>query len=243
MTLSLPSREHKEGYVHELFNSIAPKYDFLNTMMSMGMDKSWRRLTVSLAEVQSGESVLDICCGTGQMTMELARAVGREGHVTGLDFSEKMLEIAGRTIENSPYREAITLLQGNAMELPFPDNSFDAVTVGWGLRNVPDIERVVREMTRVVRPGRMIVSLDMGKPQLPVFRQCYWLYFDKLVPLMGKIWAHQKSAYTYLHDSAVAFLNQKELTGLFVRTGLVDARYRNLVGGVVAVVAGRKPLS
>lgn len=242
MTLNLPSREHKEGYVHELFNAIAPKYDLLNTMMSVGLDKSWRRAAVRAAEVRPADQVLDICCGTGQMTMELARAVGPAGQVTGLDFSEKMLEIAQSTVDQSDLKERITLIQGNAMALPFPDNSFDAVTVGWGLRNVPDIQQVVGEMIRVVKPGRMVVSMDMGKPEMPVFKQGYWLYFEKLVPLMGKIWANEKSAYTYLCDSAKAFLNQQELKALFSESGLLEARYHNFVGGAVAIVLGRKAI-
>lgn len=224
-----------------MFNSIAPRYDLLNTLMSLGMDKRWRQLAVKRSGVLPGGRALDICCGTGMITVELARAVGSDGHVTGLDFSQNMLNIARQRVSRSPWQEVVDLVAGNAMSLPFEENSFDAVTVGWGLRNVPDIKTVVTEMVRVTKPGGMVVSLDMAKPELPVFKQIYWLYFEKLVPLMGKIWAKQESAYSYLHNSARAFTPQKELADIFREAGLEETGYQNLFGGVVALVAGRKP--
>jgi demethylmenaquinone methyltransferase/2-methoxy-6-polyprenyl-1,4-benzoquinol methylase len=239
--LNLPSKKNKEQFVRDMFNSIAPRYDLLNTLMSLGMDRRWRLLAVKRSRVLPGGRALDICCGTGMLTLELARAVGREGHVIGLDFSQNMLDIARQRVNRSPLQGIIDLVSGNAMSLPFEENSFDAVTVGWGLRNVPDIKTVVKEMERVVKPGGMVVSLDMAKPELPVFKQIYWLYFEKLVPLMGKVWAKQETAYSYLHNSARAFTHQKELANIFRETGLVETGYTNLFGGVVALVAGKKP--
>ncbi|MDW7674390.1 MAG: demethylmenaquinone methyltransferase [Bacillota bacterium] len=236
----LPSKEEKASYVQGMFDSIAARYDLLNSIMSFGFDKSWRRFAVKRAEPKAGGNCLDICCGTGMITMELAKVVGNDGKVTGLDFSENMLKVAQSNIEEFPLKDSITLIQGNAMELPFPDNSFDCVTVGWGLRNVPDIYQVVKEMRRVIIPGGKVVSLDMAKPTAPVFKQGYWLYFDKLVPLMGKIWAGKKSAYDYLHNSSVEFPAQAELAQIFAKVGLQETRYHNLLGGVVAVVEGRK---
>jgi demethylmenaquinone methyltransferase/2-methoxy-6-polyprenyl-1,4-benzoquinol methylase len=237
----LPDKEQKEGYVRDLFNTIAGKYDLLNVIMTFGMDARWRRYAVKRSEVGPGSKVLDICCGTGKITIQLAEQVVAAGHVTGLDFSQQMLNVAHKRVAASGLEKSITLVQGNAMSLPFPDDTFDAVTVGWGLRNVPDILTVVQEMIRVVKPGGMVVSLDMAKPEIPVFKQIYWLYCDHLVPLMGKIWARKGSAYHYLNDSAKAFLHQRELARLFQRAGLEQASYHNLFGGVVAVVAGRKP--
>ncbi|ATW23862.1 demethylmenaquinone methyltransferase [Candidatus Formimonas warabiya] len=236
----LPSKEQKEHYVREMFDSIAAKYDFVNSLMSLGMDHRWRRFAVHRAEIRPGGVALDICCGTGKITLELARRVGLEGRVTGLDFSPRMLEVARQAVAASEFKEIINLIQGNALCLPFEDNSFDAVTVGWGLRNVPDIFTVVQEMMRVVRPGGMVVSLDMAKPELPVFKQAYWLYFEKIIPLLGKIGAHKETAYQYLHQSARVFPHQKELARLFHEAGLEAACYHNLCGGVVAVVEGRK---
>ncbi len=239
---NLPNKESKEKYVREMFNSIAGRYDLMNTLMSMGLDKSWRKFTVKRSELKPGGNGLDICCGTGMLTMEQARTAGTTGKVTGLDFSENMLSVATDNVKDFELKEIITLIQGNAMELPFDDNTFDCVTVGWGLRNVPDIFTVVQEMTRVIKPGGKVVSLDMGHPTVPVFKQAYWVFFEKVIPAMGRLWAGNKGAYGYLHDSAKVFPPQWELSDIFAKAGLVETRYFNLTGGVVAVVEGRKPL-
>lgn len=238
---NLPSKENKERFVRDLFNSIARRYDLMNSLMTAGRDKAWRKLTVERAGIKEGGHALDICCGTGMLSMELARAVGNTGSVVGLDFSENMLAVARENLKQFQLRDNITFIQGNAMELPFADNTFDCVTVGWGLRNVPDIDTVVREMARVVKPGGKVVSLDMAQPTMPVFKQGYWLFFEKVVPAMGKLWAGNKGAYGYLYDSAKVFPPQWELAEIFGKAGLVQTGYRNLLGGVVAIVEGMKP--
>jgi demethylmenaquinone methyltransferase / 2-methoxy-6-polyprenyl-1,4-benzoquinol methylase len=231
----------KSTYVKETFNSIAKRYDLMNTLMSFGLDKGWRKKTVRIAEAERGMHFIDVCCGTGQLSLELAMKVGTDGKITGLDFSKNMLEIAKNNISRTSYQSMIELIQGDAMNLPYENNSFDGATVGWGLRNLPDLDKGIREMVRVVKPGGMVVSLDMAKPTLPLFKQGYWLYFEKLVPLMGKIWAGKAKAYQYLHDSAREFPAQQELAQKFKEAGLVETRYENLAGGVVALVSGRKP--
>lgn len=231
----------KATYVKETFNAIAGHYDFMNRLMSMGMDKRWRQIAVRHVGAKPGMNILDVCCGTGQLSMELGNAVGSKGFVTGLDFSQNMLDVAKRSLEHFPNRDRIKFIQGNALELPFPDHSFDGITVGWGLRNLPDLRKGIREMARVVKPGGKVVSLDMAKPTLPGFKQAYWLYFERLVPLMGKIWTKKASAYQYLHDSALEFPAQQQLTHIFRECDLMDTRYVNLAGGVVAVVVGTKP--
>lgn len=235
------SGKDKATYVQDTFNAIAKRYDLMNTLMSFGLDKGWRRKAVQTVEASAGMRILDVCCGTGQLSMELAETVGVSGKVTGLDFSENMLERAKDNISQSSFEPIIQLLQGDAMNLPFEENTFDGATVGWGLRNLPDLEQGIREMIRVVKPGAMVVSLDMAKPTLPVFKQGYWFYFEKLVPWMGKVWAGKAKAYQYLHDSALEFPAQQELTRIFERCGLIETRYQNLLGGVVAIVSGRKP--
>ncbi|MFZ3101322.1 MAG: demethylmenaquinone methyltransferase [Desulfitobacteriaceae bacterium] len=235
----------KTTYVKETFNSIADRYDLMNTIMTLGMDKSWRRLAVQQVRAKPGASILDVCCGTGQLSLELAKAVGPAGKVTGLDFSVRMLEIASKHLaEQLAFQQHglgdVQLIQGDALALPFEDNYFDGVTVGWGLRNLPDLFKGIQEMIRVVKPGGVIVSLDMAKPSLPVFKQLYWLYFQKLVPIMGGIWAKRGSAYNYLHDSAKEFPSQQEVTAIFADCGLIETNYQNLVGGVVALVKGVK---
>jgi len=205
----------KATYVKETFNSIAGHYDLMNSLMSLGMDKRWRRFAVKRVCAKPGMHILDVCCGTGQLSMELGKVVGPDGKVTGLDFSQNMLEVAKDSLSQSSNPGNIRFIQGNAMELPFPDDSFDGVTVGWGLRNLPDLRQGIREMLRTVKPGGKVVSLDMAKPSLPVFKQAHWLYFENLVPLMGKIWAKKASAYQYLHDSAREFPAQDELVRIF----------------------------
>lgn len=230
----------KSQYVQDTFNSIAGKYDLMNTLMSMGMDNSWRRKTVKIVGAKQGMNMVDICCGTGKMTLELAAAVGPSGKVTGIDFSEEMLNIARRSISQASFNDHIRLLQGDAMDLPFNENCFDGATVGWGLRNLPDLRKGISEMIRVIKPGSMVVSLDMGKPSLPVFKQLYWLYFEKIVPFLGKIQGGKQKEYNYLYHSACEFETQSQLAGIFEECGLTNCGYSDLAGGVVAIVYGQK---
>lgn len=239
---NLPDKETKSKYVQETFNSIAKNYDLMNTLMTFGLDKSWRRLVVKRSELKEGGIGLDVCCGTGMLTMEQARAAGSAGRITGLDFSENMIDVARKNIRDFDFKDSIQFIQGDAMDLPFENNVFDCATVGWGLRNVPDIFKAVQEMVRVVKPGGKVVSLDMAQPMTPVFREIYWLCFNRVIPAMGKLLSGNKKAYDYFHDSAKAFVHQKELAGIFAKAGLVETRYLNLCGGVVAIVEGRKPL-
>ena len=241
---NLPNKENKAKYVQETFNSIASNYDLMNKLMTFGLDKSWRRLAVKRSELKEGGTGLDVCCGTGMLTMEQARAAGPAGpagRIIGLDFSENMIAVARQNIRDFEFKDSIQFIQGDAMDLPFENNAFDCVTVGWGLRNVPDILKTVQEMARVVKPGGKVISLDMAQPTTPVFREFYWLCFNRVIPAMGKLFSGNKKAYDYLHDSAKAFVHQKELASIFANAGLVETRYLNLCGGVVAIVEGRKP--
>lgn len=239
---NLTNKDGKAKYVQETFNSIAKSYDLMNTLMTFGLDKSWRRLAVKRSELKEGGTGLDVCCGTGMLTMEQARAAGQAGKITGLDFSENMIDVARQNIRGFEFKDNIRLVQGDAMALPFENDVFDCVTVGWGLRNVPDIFEVVREMARVVKPGGKVVSLDMAQPVTPVFKELYWLCFNRAIPAMGKLFSGNKKAYKYLYSSAKGFVHQKELAHIFAQAGLVDTRYLNLCGGVVAIVEGRKPV-
>ena len=161
--------------------------------------------------------------------------------ITGLDFSENMIGVARQNIKDFEFKDSIQFVQGDAMNLPFADNTFDCATVGWGLRNIPDLRQAVQEMARVVKPGGKVLSLDMAQPMTPVFKELYWLGFNKVVPAVGRLLSGNKKAYAYLHDSAKVFVHQKELADIFAKAGLVESRYINLCGGVVAIVEGRKP--
>ncbi|NLP44736.1 MAG: bifunctional demethylmenaquinone methyltransferase/2-methoxy-6-polyprenyl-1,4-benzoquinol methylase UbiE [Peptococcaceae bacterium] len=231
----------KEKYVKETFNRISEKYDFMNRMMSFGLDRFWRKKVVKIVRAKTGMKILDVCCGTGMLTIELAKKVGSSGRVIGLDFSENMLEQARKNISVLPEKENITFIQGDALQLPFEDNSFDGATIGWGLRNLSSIKSGIQEMRRVVKPGSLVVSIDMGKPSWPIFKQLYWFAFEKVVPFLGKVGAGGKQEeYKYLYQSALVFESQQELAEIFANCGLQNTGYINLVGGAVSIVYGMK---
>ena len=219
---TLPS----EG-VKTMFDRIAPVYDAMNRVMTVGLDRRWRRLTAELA-VRKGERVLDACCGTGDLA--LADLKAGAGSVVGLDFSPRMLERARRK------SDAVEWLEGDMLALPFEDASFDAVTVGFGVRNVDDLEAGLRELRRVVKPGGRIGVLEITRPRgllKPFFR----LWFDVLVPLLGKVLPGGK-AYTYLPASVRRFPGPDDLQAVMERAGFGSVTYRLLAGGIVALHVG-----
>ncbi|MDR3270875.1 MAG: bifunctional demethylmenaquinone methyltransferase/2-methoxy-6-polyprenyl-1,4-benzoquinol methylase UbiE [Peptococcaceae bacterium] len=230
----------KHTFVKETFNAIAGHYDGMNTLMSLGRDQHWRALAVEYVRAKPQDSVLDVCCGTGKLVLSLTQAVGEHGQVTGVDFSEKMLSIAQQRLHPLIENGQVSLLQGDALDLPFADRSFDGVTIGWGLRNLPDLHLGLQELIRVVEPGGWVVSLDMAKPDFPVFKQAYWFYFERWIPFMGAIWGKKRSAYQYLHDSARDFPSQQVLAQMFAEHGLKETGYKNLMGGAIALVFGCK---
>ena len=232
--------ENKEEYVHAVFSAIAHRYDFLNTALSFNRDKYWRRFTVAHSGLLPGGNGLDVCCGTGRLTLQLAQAAGHTGQVTGLDFCEEMLAVARVNIGKSPYQPVIRLVQGNALDLPFADDSFDCTTIGFALRNVPDIERTISEMRRVTKPGGKVVSLELAKPSFPVFKQMYYLYFNCFVPVLGRLGVGVSGPYQWLPDSLKEFPHQSEIRDIFAGTGLRNSRYYELTGGIVAVHIGEK---
>lgn len=230
----------KEQFVHAVFSSIAHRYDLLNTALSFNQDKFWRKFTVDHSGLMPGGKGLDVCCGTGMLTLELAKAVGLSGHVVGLDFCENMLAKADENIKRTPYIGVIDLVKGNAMDLPFPDNMFDCATIGFALRNVPDIRKTIDEMRRVVKPGGKVLSLELAKPSAPIFKQLYYFYFNYMVPLLGRIGAGINGPYSWLPNSLKVFPHQSEIRDIFIEVGLADAHYYELTGGIVAVHVGIK---
>ena len=233
------STDHTKDHVHDLFETIAPKYDFMNDVMSFRQHKLWRKATMKKMDIQPGQTALDICCGTCDWTIDLARASG-SGQIVGLDFSENMLAVGRKKIAELGLQNQIKLIQGNAMALPFEDNQFDAVTVGFGLRNVPNYEQVLSEMLRVVKPGGQIVCLDMSKPQWQPFKGIYYFYFEKLVPLLGKLFVKNFEAYKWLPDSLQLFLDTKELKALFEKVGAKNVYVKNFFFGIAALHIGKK---
>lgn len=230
----------KEKYVHDMFSSIAHRYDLLNTVLSFNQDRYWRRFAVAKTGLENGGYGLDVCCGTGKLAVEMARAAGKNGIIFGIDFCDNMLYRAKKNVATIPWGNRIKFIKGNAMNLPFSNNTFDCAVIGFALRNVPDIKRVLFEMQRVVKPGGRVVSLELSKPELPVFKQLYYFYFNYLVPLLGKMGIGFKGPYNYLPSSVKSFPHQKEILHLFKYTGLVDCAMYELTGGVVTVHVGIK---
>jgi demethylmenaquinone methyltransferase/2-methoxy-6-polyprenyl-1,4-benzoquinol methylase len=233
------------GKVRQMFDGIADSYDRLNDLMTAGLHHRWRELGVLLAQVGPGDSALDVCCGTGDFAFALKRAVGPGGPVFGVDVSDAMLDVArGKCGRNQLYVE---FLHGDALELPFPDGAadagtgvrqqggFDACTVGFGIRNVPDIVRAFGEMRRVCRTGAKVVCLEITQPRIPVFKQFYELWFDHAVPVLGKLAARDEFAYSYLPASVRRFPPPDDLRAMMQEAGLRNVRYEILAGGIIAV--------
>jgi demethylmenaquinone methyltransferase / 2-methoxy-6-polyprenyl-1,4-benzoquinol methylase len=212
--------------VRSMFDRIAPVYDAMNRVMTAGLDQRWRRETARAA-VRPGDLVLDACCGTGDLALAALHAGGR---VTGLDFSEPMLERARRK------STAIEWVRGDLLELPFAAGSFDAATVGFGVRNVEDLERALAELRRVLRPGGRVGILEITRPE-GLLAPFYALWFDRLVPLLGRL-LPGGSAYTYLPASVKRFPDRRELARLLEAAGFTSVRYRLFAGGIVALHVG-----
>jgi demethylmenaquinone methyltransferase/2-methoxy-6-polyprenyl-1,4-benzoquinol methylase len=229
--------QSKEERVHRVFENIYDQYDKMNSVISFKQHVRWRADIMKRMNVKSGSKVLDVCCGTGDWTLLLADAVGPNGEVTGLDFSKNMLKIGKEKVEHF---SNVKLIHGNAMELPFPDQSFDYVTIGFGLRNVPNIEQVLNELYRVVKPGGMVVSLDTSHPTLFGFKQLYYFYFRFIMPLFGKLFAKSYQEYSWLNESTQDFPGMKKLAGMFEEAGFKNVTYTPYTGGVAAAHFGYK---
>lgn len=215
--------------VRGMFDGIARVYDPMNRLMTAGLDQRWRRLAVSEI-VWPGDRVLDVCCGTGDLAVAAER---RGGRVVGLDFSERMLERARRK------SGTIEWVRGDALALPFADGEFDAATVGFGVRNLADLEGGLRELRRVLRPGGRVAVLEITRPS-GALRPFFRLWFDVLVPTAGRVLPGGK-AYTYLPASVRRFPGPEDLSGLLRRADFDDVRYRLLGGGIVALHVGGRP--
>lgn len=229
----------KETHVQSVFQKIAPKYDLMNDLISFRRHKAWRKFTMKQMKVQPGATAIDLCCGTCDWTIAIAKA-SRNGRTVGLDFSSNMLEVGKNKVEKEGLDSQIELVQGNAMELPFPDNSFDYATIGFGLRNVPDYTRVLQEMQRVVKPGGRVVCLEVSKPTWQPFKGMYNLYFERILPLIGRFVAKSYEQYKWLPESLRAFPGRDQLAQMFRDTGLQNVQAFPLTGGVAALHIGVK---
>jgi demethylmenaquinone methyltransferase/2-methoxy-6-polyprenyl-1,4-benzoquinol methylase len=226
----------EEPQVQAMFDRIASFYDVMNSVMTAGLHHRWRARAADLARVAPGGRALDVATGTGDLALELARRAGPQGEVIGSDFSEEMLARA-RQKEGAA---AVTFEWGNALELPYASDRFDAATVGFGARNFSDLDRGLGEMVRVVRPGGRVVVLEITTPTKPPLSTFYRLWFDRVVPLIGRV-TGETEAYSYLPDSVKRFPGPHELAATMARAGLTDITYLLTAGGIIAIHAGTKP--
>ena len=226
----------QEPQVRAMFDRIAGCYDVMNSVMTAGLHHGWRRRAADLAELGPGGRVLDVATGTGDLALELSRRVGAQGEVIGSDFSDGMLELARR---KAPMSAApISFEWGNALDLPYDDDSFDAATVGFGARNFSDLDRGLREMARVVRPGGKVVVLVITTPTRPPLSTFYRLWFDRVVPVIGRV-AGDPEAYSYLPNSVRRFPGPRELAARMYAAGM-DVRYIVTAGGIIALHVGTR---
>ena len=231
----------KETYIHNIFSAIARRYDFLNTLLSMGCDRSWRKFTARVSEIAPGNNVLDVCTGTGELALAYADAMGNGKPVIGTDFCFDMLAIGKEKIEKQRRSHDFVPIEADTLRLPFANDSFDVVSVGFGIRNVANLNLGIREMTRVAVKGGRIVILEFTQPSTPIFRNLHLLYFKRVLPVIGNLISRNKDdAYGYLPDSVMNFPNCEQLKTTMEGCGLTDVRFYQKTFGIVAIHVGRK---
>ena len=233
-----PSRDSAQfaGQVNRMFDRIAPRYDLLNSVMSAGLHHRWRERAANRTGLEAGGSALDVCCGTGDLTLELADRVAPGGSVIGCDFSEPMLDLA-REKAAARGADGVRFEWADALQLPYDSGRFDAVTVGFGVRNFSDRDRGLAEMARVLRPGGRLVVLEFTEPRRPPFSTFYSIWFDRIVPVLGRL-TSDPAAYSYLAESVHGFPDPPGLAARMDAAGLTGIRYTILAGGIVTIHSG-----
>jgi demethylmenaquinone methyltransferase / 2-methoxy-6-polyprenyl-1,4-benzoquinol methylase len=229
----------KGEQIRNMFGAIAPRYDFLNRLLSLGIDRRWRRVAVGLVRCGNQGRVLDVATGTGDVALTIAARTPSGVRITGIDFCAEMVAIGTEKVSASPYRERIELAVAPCEEIPFPDESFDSVTIAFGIRNVVDRPRGLAEMYRILKPGGNAVILEFSTPVLPLFKALYHWYFLKVLPAIGGMFS-QKSAYQYLPDSVLEFPSREEFKGLMAQAGFRNPTHRDLTFGIATIYCGDK---
>ena len=233
----MPDGAEKYEYVQSRFSAIAQKYDVFNDLITQGFHRHWKNIVVKKTGLAKGGQALDICCGTGDITERLKKKVGEQGQVTGMDFSFGMLEVARS-------RTGLTdtsLVQGDAMNLPFANETFDAVTVGYGLRNLVDLTKGLEEVYRVLKPGGRFVCLDLGKVTLPVAKQIFQFYFFQVVPRIGKVLYPNEDMFDYFPQSSVAYPGPESLKKMLENAGFTEVSFQNYHFGGSVIHLAVKP--
>lgn len=234
-------RRAKSEQVREMFDSIASAYDTMNRMMTLGIDRSWRRRCVKLVKELAPADILDLATGTGDLAAALAEAIP-DARVTGGDLSEGMIEIGRRKIAAKGLADRVGLVVADALDLPFADSSFDVVTIAFGVRNFEHLDKGYAQMSRVLRPGGKIVVLELTPPSSKIARPFYNFYTRAIIPAVGRLVSKDRRAYSYLPESIAAVPARDAMTGLMTRAGFTDARWKNLTLGTATIYTAQKPL-
>jgi demethylmenaquinone methyltransferase / 2-methoxy-6-polyprenyl-1,4-benzoquinol methylase len=227
------SDETRAQRVNDLFAAIAPRYDLINDLQSFGLHRRWKRRLVELAEIRHSDRALDLCCVTGDVALAL-QAAGAE--VIGCDFSEPMLAVARKRAAQSN----LVFAQADALHLPFAEETFDVVTISYGLRNLADFEGGLREMLRVLKPGGRLLILDFGKPDFAPWRAAYFAYLKVFVPLFGKVFCGNSATHAYILESLKKYPAQRGVSKMLTDLGCSESRIENLLGGVMSINTARK---
>ena len=233
--------EEKAGKVAEVFHSVAGNYDLMNDLMSGGIHRLWKRVTIEMSGVRPGHSVLDIAGGTGDLAAKFSRIVGPEGTVVLADINDSMLKIGRDRLVDRGITDNVRFSQADAQYLPFPDNTFDVITIAFGLRNVTDKDMALRSMLRVLKPGGKLLVLEFSKPPNTVLSKIYDGYSFNILPKLGKLFANDADSYQYLAESIRMHPDQDTLLGMMDAAGFNNTDYHNMTGGIVALHRGVKP--
>ncbi|MBN7772501.1 bifunctional demethylmenaquinone methyltransferase/2-methoxy-6-polyprenyl-1,4-benzoquinol methylase UbiE [Clostridium aminobutyricum] len=226
--------------IDSIFTSIASKYEQLNSILTFNIDKSWRKKAINLCQLKAGDTVLDLCCGTGQMVEYACKIVGKNAQVIGLDFNDAMINEAHKKLKKPLKGYTYQIMKGNVLELPFSDHSFDCITIAFGIRNIKDKRKVLSEMYRVVKPGGNVICLELSKPEMPIIKNIYAIYFNHLLPIIGYVGTQDRTAYYYLRNSVNGFMKKNELKQEFDAVGFQNTDYISLTFGVASIHYGKK---
>ncbi len=232
------NKSEKQQKVAKVFHSVASKYDIMNDVMSMGIHRLWKRVAIDLTGIKAGDQVLDLAGGTGDLTIKMSQLVGPTGKVVLSDINSSMLQEGKKRLLNKGIVENVEFKEVNAEAIPFPDQTFNLVTIGFGLRNVTDKLKALKEMKRVLKPGGRALILEFSKPQNPIMNSVYDLYSFKLLPLMGKMIAKDEDSYRYLAESIRMHPDQETLKLMMLEAGFDEVDYHNLTNGIVAIHRG-----
>jgi len=233
--------EEKAGRVADVFHSVAARYDVMNDLMSGGIHRLWKRFTIELSAARPGQTILDIAGGTGDLTARFSRIVGPAGKVVLADINESMLKVGRDRLLDRGIAGNVETVQADAQYLPFPDNTFDCITIAFGLRNVTDKDLALRSMLRVLKPGGRLLVLEFSKPESKLLEKVYDQYSFRLLPFMGKLVANDAESYRYLAESIRMHPDQQTLKDMMGEAGFVDCEFHNMTGGIVALHKGIKP--